>query len=60
MYLEVEPHVEEPLKCDLGSESDGEEPGVEAESATEVETLCTALAEARSQNEALSNEVDAG
>ena len=56
VFLEVEPHVQEPLKSGSGSESGEGEPETVAETAAEVETLCSALAEAQSQNEALISE----
>ena len=53
--LEVEPHVQETLWSGSGSESGEGEPGT-AETAAEIETLQTALAEAQIQNEALTSE----
>lgn len=53
VFLEVEPHVQEPLKSDSGSKSGEGEPETVAETAAEIKTLRTALAEAQSQNEAL-------
>ena len=49
VFLEVEPHVQEPMKSGSGSESGEGEPETVAETAAEVETLRTALAEAQSQ-----------
>ena len=49
VFVEVEPHVQELSKSGSGSESGEGEPETVAETAVEVETLRTALAEAQSQ-----------
>ena len=55
-FLEIEPPMKEIPESDLGSHSGGEEPEAGGETAAELESLRTALAEAKSLNEALANE----
>ena len=56
MFLEIEPCTKELLESDLGSHSGGEEPEAEGETAAELESLRTVLAEAKSLNEVLAIE----
>ena len=55
VFSVVESHVQESLKSGPGSESGEGEPETVAEIAAEIETLQPALAEAQSQNEALTS-----
>ena len=56
VFLEVEPHVEEPRRS-RSSSAPSEELETGEDSAVGVESLCTALYAAQSQNEALVNEM---
>ena len=56
-FLEIEPPMKEILESDLGG---GEEPEAAGETAAELESLCTALAEAKSLNELANESVTIG